>query len=64
MTYADGEVQDFRINQRPTMLAPGDAFVLSIAFAVPKDAAPGTATFDAGAPICARAGLTRSRLAG
>ncbi|HWL34641.1 MAG TPA: hypothetical protein VNQ77_00470 [Frankiaceae bacterium] len=45
VTYADGEVQRFRLNQPPTVLGPGEAFILSVAFAVPEDAAPGTATF-------------------
>lgn len=46
VTYADGDVQRFHLNQGPTMLGPGDAFILSIGFAVPEDAATGTATFD------------------
>lgn len=46
VTYADGDVQRFHLNQPPTMLGPGDAFILSIGFAVPEDAATGTATFD------------------
>ena len=45
VTYADGEVQRFHLNQPPTALGPGEAFVLSIGFAVPEDAEPGTATF-------------------
>ena len=45
VTYADGDVQRFRLNQPPTLLGPGDAFILSIGFAVPADAATGTATF-------------------
>lgn len=45
VTYADGEVQRFHLNQPPTMLGPGEAFILSIGFAVPEDAVPGTATF-------------------
>lgn len=45
VTYADGTVQAFRLQQAPVMLGPGDAFFLSIGFAVPQDAALGTATF-------------------
>lgn len=45
VTYADGDVQRFRLNQGPTALGPGEAFILSIGYAVPEDAAPGTATF-------------------
>lgn len=45
VTYADGQVQRFHLNQPPTVIEPGGAFLLSIGFAVPSDAAPGTATF-------------------
>lgn len=45
VTYADGSVQSFRINQPPTVLGPGESFVLLIFFLVPEDAALGTATF-------------------
>lgn len=45
VTYADGDVQRFHLNQPPTMLGAGETFILSIGFAVPEDAAPGTATF-------------------
>lgn len=45
VTYADGSVQDFRLNQPPTVIGPNEAFILSIGFAVPSDAGLGTATF-------------------
>ena len=45
VTYADGDVQTFRFNQPPTLIDPNGAFLLSIGFAVPSDAALGTATF-------------------
>ena len=45
VTYADGSVQSFRLAQPPTVLGPGESFILSIGFAVPQDAALGTATF-------------------
>lgn len=45
VTYADGQVQRFHLNQPPTVLGPGETFILSIGFAVPDDAAAGTATF-------------------
>lgn len=45
VTYADGDVQRFHLNQGPTLIDPNGAFLLSIGFAVPEDAATGTATF-------------------
>lgn len=45
VTYADGQLQRFHINQPPTVIEPDGAFILSIGFAVPSDAALGTATF-------------------
>jgi hypothetical protein len=45
VTYADGQVQRFHLNQPPTILGPDETFILSIGFAVPADAGPGTATF-------------------
>lgn len=45
VTYADGTVQNFRINQPPTVLGPGEGFILRIFFLIPSDAALGTATF-------------------
>ena len=46
VTYADGDVQTFRaLQQGPILIEPDGAFFLSIGFAVPEDAALGTATF-------------------
>lgn len=56
VTYADGTVQAFRINQPPTEIGPDEAFILSIGFAVPRDAAPGTATFTCSVRVLGPAG--------
>lgn len=57
VTYADGDVQRFHLNQPPTMLGPGETFILSIGFAVPQDAAPGTATFTCSVRVVGPAGM-------
>lgn len=56
VTYADGDVQRFHLNQPPTILGPGEAFILSIGFAVPADAEPGTATFTCAVRVVGPAG--------
>lgn len=56
VTYADGDLQRFRLNQGPTLLGPDEAFLLSIGFAVPEDAAAGTATFTCDVRVVGAAG--------
>jgi len=56
VTYADGDVQRFHLNQPPTMLGADEAFLLSIGFAVPEDAAAGTATFECTVRVVGPAG--------
>ena len=56
VTYADGDVQRFHLNQPPTVIGPDEAFLLSIGFAVPDDAAAGTATFACSVRVVGPAG--------
>ena len=56
VTYADGRVQRFHLNQPPTMIGAGETFILSIGFAVPADAATGTATFECDVRVVGPAG--------
>ena len=56
VTYADGDVQRFHLNQGPTALGAGEAFILSIGYAVPEDAATGTATFTCDVRVVGPAG--------
>lgn len=46
VTYADGQTQTLFRPGQPILLEPDGAFVLFIFFAIPEDAALGTATFE------------------
>lgn len=46
VTYADGRTQTLFRPGQPILLQPDEAFVLFIFFAIPEDAALGTATFE------------------
>lgn len=58
VTYADGTVQEFRgLTQGPVLIEPDGAFLLFIGFAVPQDAALGTATFTCEVRVVGSAGM-------
>lgn len=64
VTYADGTTQDFRaLTQGPVLIDPNGSFILFIGFAVPTDAALGTATFTCTVRVLGMAGMGETETA-